>query len=155
MNFLKAHVPQTLLTILAVIVSFQLLSSIDRLETDPLTIEAVEGVEKYTLTDGDEFTFKRKVCVTADLIVTVHREFHNVLSAEKYMLPSISYVGYAKDGCFKIEFASSIPHRIPAGVYEYRPILVYEVNDSLTISKPAPPVRLIIRPYGVDYESKN
>lgn len=108
----------------------------DSLERDPLSIEGQS--EAVQVQAGDLFNFNRDVCSTKDLNVSVHREFHNLESGKKYMLPSIRYVAYAKDGCYKTQFATPVPLQITPGIYEYRPILIYNVNSRKTVTKPAP-----------------
>jgi hypothetical protein len=143
MWFIQRHFTAFLVTIVAVLVAISINSSIKLLKTDPLTIKSVNGVEVYDgLKHGDEFTFDRTVCIKSDLIVTVHKEFHKVDTGNKFMMPSISYGAYAEDGCMNIQFAAVIPDRIPLGWYEYRPILIYQAEDSRRIAKPAPPVRV-------------
>lgn len=58
------------------------------------------------------------------------------------MMPGIAYVAYAEDGCYPAEFAADVPQRIPPGRYEYRPILIYQVNERRQIAKPAPYVKV-------------
>lgn len=137
-DFIKSHTTHFLLMVLAIVVTMPSLDQIKQLESDPLTIVHTSTAESYSLSKGSEFTFERSVCVAKDLLVTVHREFHNIETGDKYMLPSISYAASSQDGCFNVQFATTIPERIPYGIYEYRPILFYKVNEGLTITKPAP-----------------
>lgn len=144
MMWLKQHTTMFLLMVLAIVVAVPSIDQFKLLEDDPLSIEHAGETEFYTLSDGEEFTFERSVCVTKDLLVAVHREFHNLDTGDKYMLSSISYAANAADGCYSVQFAADVPARIPSGRYEYRPILIYKVNDKLTITKPAPFVTLEI-----------
>jgi hypothetical protein len=112
-------------------------------EPDPLTVIPPESQDVFTgLTASDLFTFQRKVCTTKDLIVRVHREFANDAGDLLYQLPSVAYGAYAENGCIDVIFTGVIPNEIPAGWYEYRPILIYDVNEVLQIAKPAPRVRV-------------
>lgn len=114
----------------------------DLMESDPLTVTAPGEMENFTVHAGDVFTFERNVCTTKDLVVTVHREFHNIDNGKKYMLKSIRYVAYAEDGCYATRFDTEVPKLLHTGAYEYRPILIYNTNASKTVAKPAPFVHL-------------
>ena len=143
-DFISRHSTQLLIVLLGLTIGYNSLRVYQSYENDPIEIMNLGLVEEYTLRTGEEFIFWRHVCVHSDTVAVVHREFHNLGTGKKYMLPSVSYVGYAKDGCFDVQYASQVPARVPAGEYEYRPILVYNVNSSLAISKPAPIVKLTV-----------
>ena len=130
--------------VLMVFVGIWVKDTVKTLQDDPLSIQYLGQPESYILNAGDAFTFNRRICVERDMVVTVHREFHNVKTNSKIMAPAINYGAYAKDGCFTVEFSAEVPLNMAAGEYEYRPILIYQVNDSLMISKPAPVVRVVV-----------
>ena len=111
-------------------------------EKDPLTVEQVGEDSQRFVKVGGLFVFDRKVCTTKDLKVTVHREYHHIESGKKFMLSGIRYVAYAKDSCYETQFTAVVPAGIPTGEYEYRPILIYDVNNRKTIAKAAPVVRI-------------
>lgn len=113
-------------------------------EKDPLNVVYTNSMEQYTATHGEVLAVTRNVCSTKDLAVSVHREFHNVETGKKFMLHSVQYVANKADGCYETEFSVQVPRTIPAGRYEYRPILIYAVNRYKTITKPAPKVEVTI-----------
>ena len=113
-----------------------------RYAPDPLTIEPRTAIERITARPGDLFTFTRAVCVSADLVVTVHRELYQVSTGDRFMLPSVSYGAKRGDGCFNVEFSARLPSYLPPGGYEYRPLLIYSVNPQLRVAKPAPIVQI-------------
>lgn len=141
--YLRKHFTQFLAVLFAVVVALQLVEAWKLYADDPLTV-TYHGEPDRTvfLNPGDSFTFRRDVCVEQDIDVTVHREFHSMTSGDKFMLSGIRYVAYAEDGCYTAEFSATVPDRMPVGPYEYRPILIYDVNNRLTIAKPAPFVRV-------------
>jgi hypothetical protein len=143
MKYLKTHATSFLLALLAVVVGIEAVDSYRMYADDPLTV-TYSGTPEQTfyLKQNDEFIFSRDVCVYQDLDVTVHREFHNIETGNKYMMNGVRYVAYADDGCYTTEFSANVPARVPVGSYEYRPILIYDVNRNLTIAKPAPVVRI-------------
>ncbi len=128
--------------------SFVLLATYNRIanefESDPLTIEASERTELFTLSSGEVFEFWREICVHKNMVITVHREFYNLDTADRYMMPSINYGAKEDDGCFDVRFLSDVPRNMDAGMYLYRPVLIYAVNENKTIAKPAPPVKVEI-----------
>lgn len=112
-------------------------------EPDPLTVSAPYGVETYAgMREQEWFNFRRLVCTTKDLVVNVHREFVDEVRSRRYLLPAISYGAYAEDHCTDVVFTGRIPRDIEPGWYEYRPILIYNVNDALQVAKEAPMVRV-------------
>ena len=111
-------------------------------ERDPLSIELHNGGKAKYVHAGEYFTFSRDICVGKDIAISVHREFHSLETGKKYMLYGISYIAYKKDGCYVAEFTTKAPENMPPGQYEYRPILIYWVNEKLEIIKPAPIVEI-------------
>jgi hypothetical protein len=114
----------------------------DELESDPLTISASNKTELFSVKSGDAFEFWRDVCVYSDMVIRVHREFYNVDTSNRYMMPSISYGAKKDDGCFEVRFFTDVPQNIDPGSYLYRPVLIYSVNQNKTIAKEAPPVEV-------------
>ena len=137
---MREHSTFFLSTVLAVLVAVGTVDAFKRNASDPLQLSNTDQQEHYVKRAGEEFTFTRHACAAQDLTVSVHREFYDIDNGKKFMLPAISYGAYAKDGCFDVEFATLVPLRIPAGRYEYRPLLIYRVNELLQINKPAPGV---------------
>jgi hypothetical protein len=136
------------ITALMVVIGIRFADFISSLESDPVHISSIGHLDKfYGLAGGDEFEFVRDVCITKDVTITVHREFQNLFTPEKYMLPSIDYVGLKEDGCNRVIFSGQVPTHLPPGMYEYRPVMIYRVNQSLKITKPAPPVQIEIVPW--------
>lgn len=115
---------------------------INEFERDPLTIQSATPDANYTLKAGEQFEFWREVCVNKDMVITVHREFYNVDTADRYMMPSINYGAAKGDGCFSVRFLGYVPEDIQLGLYLYRPTLVYALNSDKTISKHAPPIKV-------------
>ena len=109
-------------------------------EKDPLSVKPSTEEERFVVAAGDSFVFSRQVCTEKDLAVTVHREFHNTETGNKFMLAGVRYVAYASDSCYETEFLTQTPLQLERGEYEYRPILIYNVNNIKTITKPAPKV---------------
>lgn len=136
---IKQNLTTLLVGVLAVILGIELITQVQKYAEDPLSIHTIDGNNEVSLSPGESFSFWRQVCVDKDIIVNVHREYHSLENDKKYMQPAISYVGNADDGCYDVEFSQIVPN-LPFGLYEYRPVLIYTVNDSLTISKPAPSV---------------
>lgn len=138
------HLLGVLYVVIAAAAFLVVVGGLQRMQPDPLTVTHPGGVDLFEGRAGEKFTFWRKVCTAQNVAVTVHREFHSLATGEKYMLKSVQYVAYTEDGCYSTQFETMIPARIPPGVYEYRPILIYAVNQSKTITKPAPPVRVVV-----------
>ena len=111
-------------------------------EADPLAIAPRFETESLVLAPGEPFAFDRAVCVTKDLVVTVHREFYHIATGDRYMFESVSYGAKESDGCSNVEFTGNVPANVPPGSYEYRPLLIYRVNERLQVAKPAPIVQI-------------
>ena len=144
-NFTDSHFFTIAYVLIAVFVVMAGVKRIvNELENDPLTIEASERTELFTLSSGEVFEFWREICVHKNMVITVHREFYNLDTADRYMMPSINYGAKEDDGCFDVRFLSDVPRNMDAGMYLYRPVLIYAVNENKTIAKPAPPVKVEI-----------
>lgn len=113
-----------------------------KLESDPLMVINQNIAETYTVPRGGSFIFERTVCTTKSLAVTVHREFDSTDSVKIYMLHSVGYV--PSKGCAQVQFETQVPSRVPPGNYLYKPTLSYRINKEIDITKPAPPVKIVV-----------
>lgn len=136
------HILYLFYVVLAFVAVLMFAGVLQKFERDPLSVSALSPPDVVEIASGESFTFWREVCTSRDLLVHVHREFHHLSTGQKYMLTSAEYIAHAESGCYETQFAARLPSRVPPGLYEYRPILTYDVNPALTITKRAPFVRI-------------
>lgn len=137
-SIIKKYTTQFLMVLLAVVVGYEVVRGLQSYADDPISIARLADRQPITVRTGGTFTFWRRICSTENVIADVHREFQSLETGDKYTLPVIQYVALAKNGCYNGRYQVPIPYKLPAGTYEYRPVIVYRVNSNLTIIKPAP-----------------
>lgn len=118
---------------------------------DPLDITSLD-TDMQIIKCGGTLQLPRYTAITKPLTVTVNRKIIRVDSEiadqESTHLPDITYT-HTNVGGRTTTYNVVTPRTLTDGTYLYVPTLTYEVNEFLTITKPAPSqVFKIVRPEG-------
>ena len=126
-------------------------------EEDPVEITYVPGTNSWSACKDREYVFTRLVKSTRDIKVEVFERYYDKdgmsnfgnIENEYHGVSSINYPVTKGEHVFTFE--KKVPRRLDVGIYEYRPIIQYEVNPVWTATKKLPIQNVIINCTEEDY----
>lgn len=124
-------------------------------EPDPLYITSTDTSVQHIGCGGTVF-LSRRIVTSKPLTVNVKRQFRSFADGHTDTLYSLTDVTYREPAAVDKVVAYNIvtPKYLPDGFYLYEPILTYQVNDNLTITKPAPSQLFYLQKEAHCYEQK-
>jgi hypothetical protein len=124
-------------------------------EPDPFQITAT-SIDTQHIGCGGTLWLHRHIVADKPLVVTVQRRFRSFSDAHYDSVYHLADVTYREDKPVnkKVAYQVVTPKHIPDGFYLYEPILTYQVNEHLTITKPAPSQTFYLTKEAHCYETK-
>jgi hypothetical protein len=108
-------------------------------EPDPLYITSTDTSVQHIGCGGTVF-LSRRIVTNKPLTVNVKRQFRSFADGHADTLYNLTDVTYREPVAVDkvVTYNIATPKYLPDGFYLYEPILTYQVNEHLTITKPAP-----------------
>ena len=159
----KTNLINTILFSILIIISI-IISSVyvywKYFEEDPIEVTYVPGTSSWSVCKDREYVFTRLVKSTRDINVTVFERYYDKdgmsnfgnIENEYHGVSSINYPITKGEHVFTFE--KKVPKRLDVGIYEYRPVIHYEVNPVKPITKKLPVQTVVVNCAQEDYENR-